>query len=120
MLEKIFDLFLHYGIRGLFKTVVVIFEYYEKNLVSGKFEDIMEFLSEMPKMSIFSPKDYNKFIQLKNNGSSFDIIKKAIPDIRACNFVYTFKEKCERINIPVKFVDLLENKYRIVSTKIKK
>ena len=80
----------------------------------------MEFLSELPKDDIFCPKNYFEFIDLKKKGTSFDEIKNKLKDIRNCNFVYTFKERCERINIPTKFVDILENKYKIVSAKIKK
>jgi hypothetical protein len=119
-LGKIFELFLNYGIRGLFKTVIVIFQYYEKKLIAGTFEDLMEFLSEMPKQEIFQTPDYYLYCKLKKNGESFNVIKKKVKSHRACYFVYTFKEQCKRISIPQKFVDLLENKYKVVSAKVSK
>lgn len=80
----------------------------------------MEFLSEMPKANIFGVSDYPLYCQLKKEGASFNEIKKKVKEHRACYFVYTFKEKCKRVTIPPKFVDLLENKYRVMSTKIKR
>jgi hypothetical protein len=110
----------NYGIRGLFKTVIVIFQYYEKKLISGTFEDLMEFLSEMPKQEIFQTPDYYKYCKMKKSKQPFKSIKKNIKTHRACYFVYTFKEQCKRISVPQKFVDLLENKYKVVSAKVGK
>lgn len=116
------DLFLVHGIRALFKTVIVMFQYFEKNLVTERssFESIMEFLSEIPKFEIFKCKKYPEYCRLKRNDASFELIKKKIKCHRACYFIYTFKEKCKRVYIPQKFVDLQENKYRVVSAKVKR
>lgn len=116
------DLFLSHGIKALFQSVIVIFQYYEKNLVTpnSSFESIMEFLSEMPKFEIFKCSQYKEYCYLKNKDATFAEIKKKIKCHRACYFVYTFKEKCERIYVPQKFIDLQENKFRIVSAKIKR
>ena len=120
LLGKIFEIFINYGIRGLFKVVIVIFQYYEKKLITGTFEDLMEFLSEMPKQEIFQTPKYYLYCQMKKRGESFDLIKKKIKNHRACYLVYTFKQQCKRISVPQKFVDLLENKYKIVSSKVSK
>ena len=110
---------MNYGIRGLFKIVIVIFQYYEKKLITGTFEDLMEFLSEMPKQEIFKTPEYSSYCRMKKKGATFEEIKKKIKAHRSCYFVYTFKQQCKRISVPQKFVDLLENKYKVVSSKVK-
>lgn len=80
----------------------------------------MEFLSEMPKQEIFQTHNYQLYCRLKRNGESFETIRKKVKNHRVCYFIFTFKEQCRRISIPQKFVDLLENKYKVISSKVTK
>lgn len=93
----------------MFKTAIYVLRQYEKKLLEMSFEELINFLSEIPKTEIFINEKVKAYIQnqAKNENERDATIECPIEHNIICNF----KTELAKINIPKRLLADIEGDY---------
>ena len=89
------DIFIAENYKGLFKVIISLLRFKEKDLLNGNFEDNLELLGKLVESELFRNTNFDQYMNLRKKQLSQEEIKKIVSFYEDYEFVFHFKSTCK-------------------------
>ncbi|KRX02796.1 Rab-GTPase-TBC domain [Pseudocohnilembus persalinus] len=112
IIYEIWDIYLSQRWKGMFKIIIVIFQFYEETILKMKFDELMSFLNNLVKSEFYQSKEIIK----PNKEQQSETIKYL--NLDKIQPLYGLKSKVDKIDLSEKLLDTLETEHKVMKGAI--